>query len=56
MLTASSPEEAKDTPINLIEDYIIKPFIKNELVAKITEIIEKHKAIPQRAPILKEKF
>jgi two-component system alkaline phosphatase synthesis response regulator PhoP len=58
MLTALplSPEDTKDKPLNLIENYIIKPFTKNELISKITEIIEKYELIKKRSKMVQEKL
>lgn len=58
MLTALplAPEDTKDKPIDLIENYIIKPFTKYELISKITEIIEKYELIKKRSKMIQEKL
>lgn len=47
MLTALplTPDDTKDKPINLIENYIVKPFSKKILVQKIEDIFERETEI-----------
>ncbi len=47
MLTALplTPEDTKGKPINLIENYIVKPFSKKTLVRKIEDILEREEEI-----------
>ncbi len=47
MLTALplTPDDTKDKPINLIENYIVKPFSKKNLVQKIEDILERETEI-----------
>lgn len=56
-LTALSltPEDTKNKPIQLIENYIIKPFTKKELVEKVGEILGREEEIKEIARELEEK-
>ncbi len=40
-----TPDDTKDKPINLIENYIVKPFSKKILVQKIEDILERETEI-----------
>ncbi len=57
MLTALplTPEDARGKPIQLIENYIIKPFTKKELVEKVGEILGREEEIRKIVRELKEK-
>ncbi len=57
MLTALplTPEDTKNKPIQLIENYIIKPFTKKELVEKVGEILGREEEIKEIVRELEEK-
>jgi len=51
MLTALpiNPNEINDTPFYLLENYILKPFTKNQLLEKVNEIINTYSKTDQKA-------
>ena len=51
MLTALpiNPNEINDTPFYLLDNYILKPFTKNQLLDKVNEIINTFSKIDQKA-------
>ena len=51
MLTALpiNPNEIKGNPLHLLENYILKPFTKNQLIEKVNEIISTYSQTNQKA-------